>query len=64
VSFSAITFCVASQRVIPNVSAYLLSTQSGNFWIYPRKPHHLCAGSRMDMMKHIKSNLNTESEGV
>jgi hypothetical protein len=36
VSFTAITLCVASQRVIPNVSAYLLSTQSGKFWIYPR----------------------------
>jgi hypothetical protein len=31
VSFAAITTCVASQRVFNS-----LSTQSGNFWIYPR----------------------------
>jgi hypothetical protein len=36
VSFAAITFCVASQRVIPKVSIYFVMTQSGNFWIHPR----------------------------
>jgi len=37
-SFVAITFSVASQRVIPKVRVYL-STQSGNFWIHR---HTLC----------------------
>jgi hypothetical protein len=47
VSFVAITFCVASQRVfivivavvvvvVVVVVVYFLATQSGNFWIYPR----------------------------
>jgi hypothetical protein len=34
VSFAAITLCVASQRVF--VVFISLSTQSGNFWLYPR----------------------------
>jgi hypothetical protein len=34
VSFSALTLCVASQRVI--IVVISLPTQSGNFWIYPR----------------------------
>jgi hypothetical protein len=33
-SFAAITLCVASQRVF--IVVYLVTTQSGNFWIYPR----------------------------
>jgi hypothetical protein len=37
VSFAAITLCVASQQVVPNVSVYFFMTQSGNFWIHPRK---------------------------
>jgi hypothetical protein len=32
-SFAAITFCVASQRVL--VVVISLSSQSGNFWIHP-----------------------------
>jgi hypothetical protein len=36
VSFAAITLCVASQRVF--IVVISLSTQSGNFWIYPRSP--------------------------
>jgi hypothetical protein len=32
VSFTTISLCVASQRVIPKVSG----TQSGNVWIHPR----------------------------
>jgi len=46
VSFSAITLCVASQRVfivvvvvvvvIVVIVVISLSTQSGNFWIHPR----------------------------
>jgi hypothetical protein len=36
VSFAAITFCVASQRVFIVVSVYFVTTQSGNFWIHPR----------------------------
>jgi hypothetical protein len=40
VSFAAITLCVASQRVFVVVVVVVvfisLSTQSGNFWIYPR----------------------------
>jgi len=36
-SFAAIIPCVASQREIPNVSVYFVMTQSGNFWIHPRK---------------------------
>jgi hypothetical protein len=39
VSFVAITRCVAFQRVIPKVSAYFVTTQSGNFWI-PRILYH------------------------
>jgi hypothetical protein len=35
VSFAAITLCVASQRLIPKVSIYFVTTQSGNFWIHP-----------------------------
>jgi hypothetical protein len=35
VSFAAIILCVASQRVFI-VVVISLSTQSGNFWIYPR----------------------------
>jgi hypothetical protein len=35
VSFAAITFCVASQRVFILV-VYFIMTQSGNFWIHPR----------------------------
>jgi hypothetical protein len=34
VSFAAITLCVTSQRV--SIVVYLVSTQSGNFWIHPR----------------------------
>jgi hypothetical protein len=37
VSFAAIPLCIASQWVIPNVSVYFIMTQSGNFWIHPRK---------------------------
>jgi hypothetical protein len=36
VSFAAITFCVASQRVFTAVSVYFIMTQSGNFWIHSR----------------------------
>jgi len=32
---AAITLCIVSQRVIPQVSVYSVSTQSGNFWIHP-----------------------------
>jgi hypothetical protein len=35
VSVAAITLCVASQRVFI-VVIISLSTESGNFWIYPR----------------------------
>jgi hypothetical protein len=35
VSFAAITLCVASQRVFTVV--YFVMTESGNFWIHPRK---------------------------
>jgi len=38
VSFTAITLCVPSQRVLLML---LLSTQSGNFWIHPRTPEDL-----------------------
>jgi hypothetical protein len=34
VSFAAIIRCVASQRVFV---VYFVMTQSGNFWIHPRK---------------------------
>jgi hypothetical protein len=37
VNFDYITLCVASQRVIPKVRVYFVMTQSGNFWIHPRK---------------------------
>jgi hypothetical protein len=36
VSFVSIILCVASERVIPEVSVYFVMTQSGNFWIHPR----------------------------
>jgi hypothetical protein len=36
VSFDAITLCVASQQVIPKVSVYFVTTQSGKLWIHPR----------------------------
>jgi hypothetical protein len=36
VSFAAITFCVASQRVFIVVIVYFIMTQSGNFWIHSR----------------------------
>jgi hypothetical protein len=36
VSFTATILCVASQRVIPNVCVYFVTTQSGNFWIHRR----------------------------
>jgi hypothetical protein len=40
VSFTAITLCIASQWVftvvVVVVVVYLVMTQSGNFWIYPR----------------------------
>jgi hypothetical protein len=35
VSFAAISFCIASQRVFIIV-VYFVMTQSGNFWIHPR----------------------------
>jgi hypothetical protein len=35
VSFSNITLCVVSQRVII-VVVYFVMTKSGNFWIHPR----------------------------
>jgi hypothetical protein len=41
VSFAAITLCVASERVIPKVSIYSLSTQSGNLWVHSRTISHL-----------------------
>jgi type II secretory pathway pseudopilin PulG len=38
VSFSAITLCVASQRVfIVVIVVYFVTTQSGNFWIHSRR---------------------------
>jgi hypothetical protein len=36
VSFAAIILCVASQRVFASV-VYFVMTQSGNFWIHPRR---------------------------
>jgi hypothetical protein len=39
VRFAAITLCVISQRVFVFIS---LSTQSGNFWIYPRTSVSFC----------------------
>jgi hypothetical protein len=36
-SFATITLCVASQRVFIAVGVYFVVTQSGNFWIQPRK---------------------------
>jgi hypothetical protein len=50
VSFAAITLYVASQRVIPKVSVYLVIVQSGNFGIQPRN-----APSR---------NLSVEAKGT
>jgi hypothetical protein len=35
VSFAAITLCVVSQRVFIVAIVYLVTTQSGNFWIHP-----------------------------
>jgi hypothetical protein len=37
VSFAAITLCVASQRMFIVVSVYFVMTQSGNFWVHPRR---------------------------
>jgi hypothetical protein len=37
VSFAAITLCVASQPVFIFVVFYFVMTQSGNFWINPRR---------------------------
>jgi hypothetical protein len=37
VSSVAITVCVASQRVFVVDDVYFVTTQSGNFWIHPRK---------------------------
>jgi hypothetical protein len=34
VTFVAIILCVVSQRVIPKVSVFFVTTQSGNFWIH------------------------------
>jgi hypothetical protein len=39
VSFAAVTFRVASQRVFVFV-AYFVMTQSGNFWVHPRTQRH------------------------
>jgi hypothetical protein len=36
VSFAAVNFCVASERVFIVVSVYFFMTQSGNVWIHPR----------------------------
>jgi hypothetical protein len=38
IRFAAITLCVAFRRVfiVVVVVVYLVMTQSGNFWIYPR----------------------------
>jgi hypothetical protein len=36
VSFTAITLCVASQRVFIVAVYFVIVTQSGNFWIHPR----------------------------
>jgi len=41
VSFAATILCVASQRVFIVVSVYFVMTQSGNFWIHPRKHTHV-----------------------
>jgi hypothetical protein len=35
-SFAAITFYVASQRLFIVLSVHFFMTQSGNFWILPR----------------------------
>jgi len=42
VSFVAITLCVASERVFVFVVVVVdfVTTQSGNFWIYPRKEYY------------------------
>jgi hypothetical protein len=37
VSFTTITLHVAPQRVFVVVVDYFVMTQSGNFWIYPRR---------------------------
>jgi hypothetical protein len=44
VSFAAITLSLASQRVfvvVVVVVVYFVMTQSGNFWIHPRRFVHL-----------------------
>jgi hypothetical protein len=46
-SFVAITFCVASQRLCIVVSVHYVKTQSGNFWIHPRKPVVFAAPHRV-----------------
>jgi hypothetical protein len=48
VSFAAITLCVVSQQVFIAAVCFVM-TQSGNFWIYPRK---------------IKSEAKIECEAV
>jgi hypothetical protein len=37
VSFAATTLCVPFQRVFVVVYVYFVMTQSGNFWIQPRR---------------------------
>jgi hypothetical protein len=41
VSFTAITICIASQRVfvVVVVVVYFVVTRSGNLWIQTRKPY-------------------------
>jgi hypothetical protein len=40
VSFAAINLCVSSERVIPKISVFFDTTESGNFWIHPRKENY------------------------
>jgi len=51
VSFAAVTFYAASQRAFIVVSVFLLSTQSGNFWVHPHIPH-TCTATSVDARQH------------
>jgi len=58
VSFVAITFCVASQRVFIVVSVFSLSTKSGNFWIHPRTQ------SRCRAVEGANSHSHSSKTGI
>jgi len=61
----AITLCIASQRVFIVVVVVSLSTQSGNFWIHPRRYGTVQMQAPLPMFRryrlHFRGEVTIES---